>query len=345
MASDSRASPAHPRLRLDTRGAVGLAPLVALARARGLDPEPLLRNAGIAPTILADPNASVADERVHAFVTSLLERTNDPKLGLAAGRHYNLSTFGLLGAVAAVTPSPREVVRLFVKYQHLTFTFFVLDFDEASEQLVLVPDGDLGPLHRFYLDRDLSFVFHTARRLWPTDYRQMLKEFVFDYPTPPEAAAYRSYFGAPVRFSADCASVHIDFAAAPPPSTINPLGNSELNRQLESFAAIEAEGDIGQRTRHAVMMSVATRQHLPTIDEIAPRLERSVRTLRRELSARGTSFREITDDVVATLATKLLRDGSLSLDTIAERLGYAEPSSFMRAFRRITGHTVTSVRR
>ncbi len=315
-----------------------------MARERGLDPDPLLRSAGIAPTVVADPTATVADARVHDFVRLLLERTGDPTLGLAAGRHYNLATFGLLGAVAALTPSPRDVVRLFVKYQHLTFTFFLVELDEPTGRLLFVPDDDLGPLHRFYVDRELSFVFRTARRLWPASYRELLREFVFDYPAPAEEAAYRSYFGAPVRFAADCAMVRIDFSAEPPPSTINPLGTSELHRQLESFAAVEAEADIGQRTRHAVMMSVAVRQHLPTIDEIAASLGRSVRTLRRDLDAHGTSFRGITDDVVVTLAKRYLRDRSLSIDAIAERLGYAEASSFMRAFRRITGQTVTSVR-
>jgi len=325
--------------------AIGLVPLVAVARERGIDPEPLLRAAGIAPTVVDDPTATVPDERLHAFVTALLERTADATLGLHAGRHYNLATFGLLGAVAAVTPSPRDVVRLFVRYQHLTFTFFLLELDEKSEELLLVPAADLGPLHRFYLDRDLSFVFRTARRLWPTSYRQLLKEFVLDYPTPPEADAYRAWFGAPVRFAADCAKVCIDFAAEPPPSSINPLGNTDLNRQLASFAALETEGDVVQRTRHAVTVSVAARQHLPTLDEIAAHLGRSARTLRRELDARGTSFRDISDEVVATLAQRYLRDGSLSVEAIAERLGYAEASSFMRAFRRITGRTVTSVRK
>ncbi len=339
------ARPAPPVAARNVRSATGLVPLAALAKERDLDAAALLRAAGIDPAVLGDPNGTVADERVHAFAHLLIERAGDPTLGLYAGRHYNLATFGLLGAVAAVTPSARDVVRLFVKYQHLTFTFFFLELDDEARELALVPQGDLGPLHRFYLDRELSFVFRTARRMWPASYRQMLREFRFDYPTPPEADAYRSYFGAPVRFDADCAGASIDFSAEPPPSTINPLGNSVLNRELESFAAIAADGDIAQQTRRAVRVSVGARQHLPTIEEIAQQLNRSVRTLRRDLSAHGTSFREITEEVVVSLAHRHLRDPSLSLIAIAERLGYAEASSFVRAFRRITGRTVTSARR
>jgi AraC-like DNA-binding protein len=345
MTSGSRGSGARARLGLDAHSAVGLVPLVEVARENGLEPEPLLRAAGIAPEVLVEPAAMVPDARLHSFVMLLLARTGNAALGLAAGRHYNLATFGMLGAVAAVTPSPRDVVRLFVQYQHLTFTFFLLELDEAGQQLLLVPDGDLGPLHRFYLDRDLSFVFCTARRLWPGTYRELVKELCFDYPEPREVAEYRAWFGAPVRFGAECAKVCIDFTAEPPPSAVNALGNEELRRQLQSFVAMApATEDIVQRTRNAVMLAVGARRHLPTIDEIAERLDRSARTLRRELSARGTSFRDLSDDVVVTLAQRYLRDRSLSIAAVAERLGYAEPSSFMRAFRRITGRTVTSER-
>jgi len=331
---------AHKRVR----PAIGVVPLVALARERELEAERLLRQAGIDPAVLGDPAGAVADERVHAFVASLVDETGDATLGLAAGRHYNLATFGLLGAVAAVTPSPRACVRLFVKYQHLTFTSFLFDLDDAAQQIIFVPQGDLGPLHRFYLDRELSFVVHSARRLWPTSDRLMLKQFAFDYPEPAEAAAYRALFR-DVRFGAECAAIDVDFDAAPPPSTVNPLGNAALDQQLEALAAMASDGDVVQKTRDAVTMAVGARQHLPTIDEVAAQLGRSARTLRRELAAHGTTFRDILEEVVVTLAQRYLRNPSLSVAAVAERLGYAEASSFARAFRRITGTTLTSARR
>lgn len=330
--------------RPDARAAIGLVPLVAVARERELDGEALLRAAGIDPAVLRDPTATVADARIHALVGALLERTGDPTLGLAAGRHYNLATFGLLGAVAAVTPSPRAVTQLFIKYQHLTFTSFVFELDDAARRIVFVPQGDLGPLHRFYLDRELSFVLHNARRLWPSSYRQLLKQFAFDYSEPPEAATYRALFH-DVVFGAPCAGIGVDFDAEPPPSTVNPLGNAALNRELEALAAMDTSGDVAQRTHRAVSMAVGARQHLPTIDEVAAQLGRSARTLRRELSARGTTFRDILEEVVVTLAQRYLRDPSLSAAAVAERLGYAEASSFARAFRRITGRTLASLRR
>jgi AraC-like DNA-binding protein len=73
--------------------------------------------------------------------------------------------------------------------------------------------------------------------------------------------------------------------------------------------------------------------------------ERNVdpRTLRRQLVAAGTSFRELADEVHETLATELLRTGGLTVDGVAERLGYADASSFTRAYKRWTGCTPGAV--
>jgi AraC-like DNA-binding protein len=63
------------------------------------------------------------------------------------------------------------------------------------------------------------------------------------------------------------------------------------------------------------------------------------RTLRRQLSAEGTSFRELVDEVHEALATELLTAGALTVDEVAARLGYADASSFTRAYKRWAGTT------
>jgi AraC-like DNA-binding protein len=63
------------------------------------------------------------------------------------------------------------------------------------------------------------------------------------------------------------------------------------------------------------------------------------RTLRRQLLAEGTSFRELADETHETLATELLATGALTVEEVARRLGYADASSFTRAYKRWTGGT------
>ena len=77
--------------------------------------------------------------------------------------------------------------------------------------------------------------------------------------------------------------------------------------------------------------------HLPSQEAVASALYVSVRTLRRQLAEEDTSFRALVDETRLLLAEELLRTGRLSVEAIAERLGYAESASFVRAFVRWTG--------
>jgi AraC-like DNA-binding protein len=331
-----------PHATASRYGVLGLPPILAVARERGLDPDALLRKAGIASAVLDDPHADVPVEQVHALVQALLDRTGEPTLGLEAARHLHPETFGLLGAVAVVTPTMREVIELFIQYSHLIFSFFLHQFDEApgATRLLFVADGELGPLHRFYLDRELAFVAESARTFWPDSYREILRGFDFDYPEPAEAARYRSFFPCEVRFGAAQAAVLGDFSRDRPRVAVNPLGYDVLKEHLSTFAGAPSDsGDIVDRVRHEIAVAVTTRQALPAADQIAASLGLSERVLRRRLATVGTSFRALTDEVVAPLAKRYLRESGLSVADVAERVGYSEAASFVRAFRRWTGTT------
>jgi AraC-like DNA-binding protein len=82
---------------------------------------------------------------------------------------------------------------------------------------------------------------------------------------------------------------------------------------------------------------VRTPGDMPALDEVAERLAVSERTLRRRLADEGTSFRALVDEVRSALAEELLSTGSLSVEQVARRLGYAETASFTHAFTRWKG--------
>lgn len=65
----------------------------------------------------------------------------------------------------------------------------------------------------------------------------------------------------------------------------------------------------------------------------------SERTLQRRLTELGRSFSDVVEDFRHEEAARLLASSNLSLVEVANRLGYAEQTSFTRAFRRWTGTT------
>jgi AraC-like DNA-binding protein len=79
--------------------------------------------------------------------------------------------------------------------------------------------------------------------------------------------------------------------------------------------------------------------------EIARQLAMSERTLTRRLQAEGSSYKELLAGVQCERAENLLRNEGLSVSEVAERLGYAEPAAFTRAFRAWTGDSPLRWRR
>jgi AraC-like DNA-binding protein len=78
-------------------------------------------------------------------------------------------------------------------------------------------------------------------------------------------------------------------------------------------------------------------RNLPTLDEVARALHVSSRTLKRKLTEHHTSFSRIVDAHLRGQALLLIDDPRLTIDEIADRLGYSDTANFARAFRRWTG--------
>jgi AraC-like DNA-binding protein len=63
------------------------------------------------------------------------------------------------------------------------------------------------------------------------------------------------------------------------------------------------------------------------------------RTLQRQLHRRGTSFKELLEEVRSEAARRYLSESQLQLSQLAAILGYSELSAFSRVFRRWHGRS------
>ncbi|WP_441289290.1 helix-turn-helix transcriptional regulator [Sorangium sp. KYC3313] len=116
------------------------------------------------------------------------------------------------------------------------------------------------------------------------------------------------------------------------------------------LATLEATVGAEQRTSDALLVAVralALRRlpDTPPLGEVASALGLSVRSQQRKLSLSRTSFVEVLDEVRRDHAEQLLDEGVLTLGEIAARVGFAEPASFTRAWRRWRGEAPSRRRR
>ncbi len=113
---------------------------------------------------------------------------------------------------------------------------------------------------------------------------------------------------------------------------------ARLNDQIMiRYLAELDQGNIINRVKAAVVDQMPSGN--VTDQAIAKALHMGVRALQRKLQDAGTTFKTLLDGTRRELACQYIRDSRLNLNEISFLLGFAEVSSFSRAFKRWTGES------
>lgn len=333
-------TPPWPRLR--NIGSVQL--MTQLGTELGLTVQQCLQHTGLDVMALADGQAQVEAAQELQVVANLLDNLPEqPLLGLLAGRRYQLSRYGIWGYALLSSASLGEALDMGLRYLDLTFAFCRIQARvDASGHWLAVDDSWIAPeLRRFLLLRDSSAITRIQREL--TGLRQPFKSVQLALPAPPAAllSAYTEAYGCTPQFDAAETLLELDpeLLARGLPGD-NPAVRQACEQQCHQLLQrYRVRDGLAGRVRELLLEGGAA---LPDMPSVATRLHLTERTLRRRLSDEQTSFRQLQEETREALAEELLRVPGLSLDEVAQRLGYGEVSSFVHAFRRWKG---TSPRR
>ncbi|HEY4056048.1 MAG TPA: AraC family transcriptional regulator, partial [Kofleriaceae bacterium] len=125
-----------------------------------------------------------------------------------------------------------------------------------------------------------------------------------------------------------------DLLALPLHTASKPLAEL-LERRMKEIAPERAIDDpVLDRTRRTLGAMLEAGE--TDVKTLASRLGESTRTLQRALGQRNTSHSQLLDELRRQRAQELL-DAGLRVADVAQRLGFAAPSAFFRAYRRWTG--------
>jgi AraC-like DNA-binding protein len=117
------------------------------------------------------------------------------------------------------------------------------------------------------------------------------------------------------------------------------LAREQCEREL---ALVDLQPTFDTRVRGLVLSEEGGYRSLA---EVAEELRISPRTLKRRLAEHGTNFSDLRERLQREYALLLLRSTKLSLEIVAERVGYSDGTNFTRAFRRWMGTTPAAYRR
>jgi AraC-like DNA-binding protein len=170
--------------------------------------------------------------------------------------------------------------------------------------------------------------------------RWVASEVVLSRTEPLDQTPYRRHFRAPLRFDRDHSAIR--FPAHWQERAI-PGADPERHRALTAVFEATDAGHLVPRLHRALRLQLLHGKS--SGDDLAQSLSLQRRTLSRRLSAQGTSFQKVLDEVRFDVARQLLEHTRAPISEVAAALCYAEVSAFMHAFRRWTGTTPGQWRR
>jgi AraC-like DNA-binding protein len=209
------------------------------------------------------------------------------------------------------------------------------DMADGYGRLILDPSHLPADLRRFAVERDSTGIQTLQRDLLMSSDAQLQVAYTAPRPADEIVQKYVDIFGIEPQFGApqDCLIVSVEALNRPLPQA-NQYARSMAEKQaIELLRERSARAGVAGLLRDMMLSSPAP---VLTLDEAARQLTVSARTLRRHLAQEGVSLRDLQEETREALAEELLA-GGMPVAEIADRLGYAQTSSFTQAFRRWKG--------
>ncbi len=313
-----------------------------LARELGLDAPVLLRQAGLHPRSLLDPETPLAADSVQRLLEGAARTSGLPDFGLRLAARRSFDSLGPLSLMLKEEASVHEALETLLRYLRLVNASLVSRLVPRGDLVVVQEDlmayGHETPVQS--LELALGFMRKILGELLGPRWRPVSVHF--RHPGPPSTRAHEAFFGCRVVFRAGFNGI----ACRPADLAVRPRGGDPglarlARRVMEGALATE------QGTRAVVRQLVLAL--LPgggcTAQMVARHLGVDRRTLHRQLAAQGETFSALLQAVRRELVQSHLAQVHLPLSESATLLGFASQSAFAYWFRTQFGCSVTAWRR
>lgn len=314
------------------------------AVSRGLDPIELLRNNRISPRLLLEENARISIERFADLQVNTMLAMEDEILGYAS-RRMPIGCWSMMCHAVIGSETLGQALARYCRFYQL-FEFGVHPSLEENRDTVRIylqrVDEELRPDH--YLVEMVLFNIHRFAS-WLVQENLPIQQVELDYPPAAQPNDYRHMFLAnPVSFEQPVSQLVLSSTLLEKRVTQNETSLRHFLRHpvLMMLISDYASNSWTERVRDIVRRNLGD---LPELAGIAGLLEVHPQTLRRRLSAEGTTFKEIKNQVRRDTALHFLGKQGLSIEEIAHRAGFSESSAFIRAFKGWTGVTPYTYRK
>lgn len=292
----------------------------------------ILRECGMSRSLFQSPEAMLSVRQARALVGKYLGLTGQTYPAVRYGRRLDLITHGLLGFVFAWRGNFRDMLSMLLDYLRVRFPMLHIEMLNEKDYFALriacnesIPvyehflvQAFLGSLYELGSKVTKNIIIYCRDDLF--DDHKNLQALIPVQPAPGYAFNEIRYYSSEVHMRAHEQGVVIQDAH------VDPFQDHGVVIRLRSFLL----SNIGRNL---------------SAEEVSAQLGMSERTLRRRLADSGMSFNRIRLDVRMQVAERYLKTSDMSIERIAEMVGYSDQATFTRAFGEWSGMTPLVVRR
>ncbi len=320
----------------------------------GADLKELLKNTGIHQDMLGRAGHKISYTQQTQLIRNGIDLCRRPGLGILVGQYMDWSYNGTVGEVVHCSPSMKAAGEAFIRYIMIAqpnYSMYAAQPNNYVDKKGLV----VSPI-RFFVSKAQS----VEMRQFEIEYRltialRLLDEcgnksvahpevyVALEYPKPRHWELYNELPCHSVEFSQPQShiAVHYEFLIKSFREMRKPAFDRVIARCEEEYEAANLETSYSAKVRWHLGVLF---QENPSLEHIAEILSMSPRGLTRRLAEEGTSFRQLHHECRMGLVSHHLRVSSLSVEEIADIMGFANASSLRRAVKNWTGEAVSVVR-
>lgn len=314
--------------------------LLDVLEQQGFDRERLLERIGVHREVTAPDGGRIPTHRLFDIYDTLLSAHRVPGIGLKLGRAITLGFLGDLGAAMLYSARIGDALAFCEQNYFLISPTIAMRVDHGAHSVGITwAPVDAMPYELMVVGLDMALGCFDALLRWalgdacPTYDAYLTRTSCHAEELEHRKLKARCHFGAP-----GVPSIRVELPAALMQVPM-PLSNATELVAVKRRMAQQADPNFSRENAAdwvaALLQSARFEQ--PSLALVASIAGLSPRTLIRELSRQGTSYRTISKQVRHERACDMLRNGHLSINAISETLGYADAPSFIRAFKSQAG--------
>ncbi len=260
---------------------------------------------------------------------NIIDASKNNSCGLNIGAYLNLSSLGLVLEISLSTSSIKQgiyILKNFLK-SHFPIVSFSLYEDSKCYALQLESSVENKELKRELLNMVLCIVYRELTLMLPNELAPQIK---FPFSTKEDTSLF---FREEVEYAVDHLVIlpqNLDELE------INVNRVKEIELLLPKFVSMLNRNHVSSkefsRKVRGMVLNMCNPE-IPNLKQVQKQFACSERTFQRRLTAEGTSFRRIVNEIKEELSYYLSNEKHLKTKDIAYILGYSESSAYLHALK------------